>query len=616
MASLRADSGDSLIQPTRAIWARHALVFALVVAMICAVPRLFGDYFSYQLGLYLLLGMATQGVALCWGRAGLLNLGQAAFFGLGAYGSALVLRATDGGAPAWLALWPLAIVVPALIAWCIGILVFRRRSDSGPYFALITLAICMLLELLATRETAITGGFNGLTGIPDFPGTDRYSSLYYVIASVTLAVTVALGWLVRTPLGTLWRALAQNEIRVQSLGFASYRFKALAFAIGAGLAALAGALYAPHEGIVTPQSIGVMLSAQFVVWAAVGGRRSPAGALFGAVAIGFLSSALRDRYPFWEAAVALVFIVVVRWLPDGLSGAIEAAWRRVVAMQVGTHGAYGSADSGVHSTPPDALLAPPLIRHASEEHIALRFDAVRVTRGPVRILQELALTVDRKGIACVIGPNGAGKSSLFNTLTGSLPADSGRILVDGVDVTRLPTWRIAQLGISRKFQIPSIFADLTVGENLCVALWSHRLRVRTLFDMQAWRWRSALYDALIVRFPALAAQHDTRAGNISQGDRQVLEFVMVALTEPRLMLLDEPCAGLSPQETQRMFDAIGWVVRELDATALLIEHDMNAVAALAEHVYVLHQGQLLDEGEFAAIRASTRVRAVYAGGVK
>jgi branched-chain amino acid transport system permease protein len=612
MASLRADSGDSLIQPTRATWGRQALIFALVVGMLGAAPSLFGDYFSYQLGLYLLLGIATQGVALCWGRAGLLNLGQAAFFGLGAYGSALVLRATDGGSMWWLTLWPLAIVVPALMAGCIGILVFKRRSESGPYFALITLAICMLLELLATRETALTGGFNGLTGIPDFPATDRYSSLYYLIAGVTLAVTAGLGWLVRTPLGTLWRALAQNEIRLQSLGFASYRFKALAFALGAGLAALAGALYAPHEGIVTPQSIGVMLSAQFVVWAAVGGRRSPAGALFGAVAIGFLSSALRDRYPFWEAAVALVFIVVVRWLPDGLSGAVGVAWRRVAAMAVHGHGAF---DPGVRSIQ-SPLIAPPLIWRTSEERIALQFEAVRVTRGPVRILQDLALTVDRKGIACVIGPNGAGKSSLFNTLTGSLPADAGRILVDGVDVAQLPTWYIAQLGISRKFQIPSIFADLTVRENLCVALWSNRLRVRTLFDMQAWRWRSALYDALMARFPTLAAQHDALAGAISQGDRQVLEFAMVALTEPRMMLLDEPCAGLSPQETQRMFDAISWVVRELDATALLIEHDMNAVAALAEHVYVLHQGQLLDEGAFAAIRASARVRAVYAGGVK
>jgi len=613
MASLRADSGDSLIQPTRTPWARHALGFALAAALLVAVPRWFGDYFSYQFGLYLLLGMATQGVALCWGRAGLLNLGQAAFFGLGAYGSALVLRATDPGAALWLAMWPLAIVVPALLAWCIGILVFRRRSDSGPYFALITLAICMLLELLATREADVTGGFNGLTGIPDLPGTDRYSSLYYVIAAVTLVVTAALGWLVRTPLGTLWRAVAQNEIRVQSFGFASHRFKSLAFAIGAGLAALAGALYAPHEGIVTPQSIGVMLSTQFVVWAAVGGRRSPVGALVGAVAIGLLSSALRDRFPFWEAGVALIFIVVVRWLPSGLSGSIGYAWGRVAGMSARAESTADDPGGREMQTPSSA---PPLIRKTTEKRIALQFEAVRVTRGPVQILRDLALSVDRKGIACVIGPNGAGKSSLFNTLTGSLPADAGRILVDGVDIARWPTSQIAQLGISRKFQIPSIFADLTVRENLCVALWSHRLRARTLFDMQASRWRSALYDALLARFPALAAQLDARAGSISQGDRQVLEFVMVALTEPRMMLLDEPCAGLSPQETQRMFDAISWVVRELNCAALLIEHDMNAVAALAEHVYVLHQGQLLDEGEFAAIRASTRVRAVYAGGVK
>lgn len=250
-----------------------------VAGVLLTVPFWAGDYNANQVGLLLLYGMGAQSVALCWGRAGFLPLGQALFFGVAAYLSAYVLKwmVPNLGAMAIVGVL-LAAILSGLLAYVLGLVVFAKRIDSGPFFSLITLALSMLGFLLGNQWSSVTGGFNGMTDIPDLPLTDRYSSLYYVIAVCAIAMTAFLTWLVKRPVGVLWSAVAENENRLQFFGFATHRLKAVAFGISASIAGLGGALYAPHEGIVTPQALGADLSAQFVIWAAVGGRRSPLGA--------------------------------------------------------------------------------------------------------------------------------------------------------------------------------------------------------------------------------------------------------------------------------------------------------------------------------------------------
>ncbi len=237
-------------------------------------------------------------------------------------------------------------------------------------------------------------------------------------------------------------------------------------------------------------------------------------------------------------------------------------------------------------------------------------------RGAVQILDGLSLQAGRAGISCVIGPNGAGKTSMFNALTGRLPPDQGEIRFNGDAIARYPAWRVAQLRIARKFHIPSLFAGLSVRENLLIALWANRLAPRDHLRIVALHWYSPLSQRLLERLLMLEQRQQTPAGSLSQGAWQMLEFAMVAMMEPRLMLLDEPCAGLSPAETQQMMDNIRWTIDTLDASALLIEHDMSAVESIGGHVYVLHQGKLLAEGPLADIKASELVRNVYLGGKK
>ncbi|RDI28596.1 amino acid/amide ABC transporter membrane protein 2 (HAAT family) /amino acid/amide ABC transporter ATP-binding protein 1 (HAAT family) [Pseudacidovorax intermedius] len=569
---------------------------AVLAAGLGVLPLAGNDFLAYQVALFLIYGIATQGVALCWGRLGFLPLGHALYFGLGAYLAGGALKAglaTPTGAGALAA----ALLLPALLAWVVARLLFARSLRSGPYFSLITLAMAMLGSLAALQWSSVTGGFNGLGDIPELPGLDRFGHLYWLVAAAAVLSTGLLGLWLRRPLGTLWSGIAQSEDRMQLFGYATDRIKAKAYALSALLASVAGVLFAAHQGIVTPQAMGFVLSTEFVIWAAVGGKASPLGAMLGAVAVGWLSSELRDAFAYWEVAVGLLFIAVVRFLPEGLAG-LAARW----------------TDRWLAPSPARPVPAPPSASPAGVP--ALRFDAVRCSQSGVRILDGLSLSLQGPGIRAVIGPNGAGKTSAFNAMTGRLPVRGGTVRLGKADITGLNAWRVARHGVGRKLQIPSVFPALSVAQNLQVALWAGRLAPLAALGAAPLGWHTPLLHRLLARFPELQAQQALPAGQLSQGQRQALELVMTLLPEPRLVLLDEPCAGLSPAETHRMIDVIREAVHELDAAALLIEHDLAAVAALGGDVLVLHQGRLLAHGPMAAIQADPAVRAVYAGARK
>jgi branched-chain amino acid transport system permease protein len=555
-----------------------------------------GDFWAYQLGLLYLYATAALGLGLCWGRAGFLPLGQGLFFGFSAYLSGLALIAFDQS-PWLILLVPLAACASGLLAFAIGTLVFRRRGESGPYFSMITLALSLLAFQLANNWESVTGGFNGLKGIPGLPGLDSYTAAYYVAAVALVSSSAMLAWLYRTPLGVLWLALSHNERRVVMFGFDTNRLKAIAFGVSGLLAGVGGAIYAPQQGLVTPQLCGFLLSADLVIWAAVGGRARLLGPALGAVLIGALTSTLRDRFQFWEIAIAIVFILVVLLFPQGLIGVLAPLERRFAG----------------HREAAPRIAAPPRVGGSGVAQLAV--EAVDVRIGEVAILNRLSLKLGRPGIFCVIGPNGAGKTSTFNMLTGELPAQNGSVVFDGLPLRRLPTHRIMRLGVGRKFQIPSVFPGLTIADNIAIALWSGRATALDRLRPRSRRWSSPILEALSERYLFLADAERT-ASQLSHGERQILELAMALLGEPRLLLLDEPCAGLSPQETTQVINVIRWVSERRGATIVVIEHDMSLVRQLADHVFVLHNGSLLAEGSVAEVQANDAVRAVYVGAEK
>lgn len=571
-----------------------------VFALLALVPFTLGDFIAYQLGLFILYGIVGQGIALCWGRVGILPLGQAMFFGLGAYLGGGALIWAEGS---WALLLPglvLAVVLPALLAGLVALVVFRRQTGSGPYFSLITLALSMLTYQLALSASDLTGGFNGLTGIPPLPGTDPWGNLYWVILGTLLATTLGTTWLLRAPIGTIWSAVAQNEARLSFLGYNVAGQKALAFAGSAALAALAGALYASQQGIVSPQTLGYVLSGELLIWTAVGGRQTILGPVAGAILIGFLSSELRDGFALWEVLLAVIFIGVVLLMPQGLGGLVRPLVARI------------SPRAAQRQTPERDRTAPLSDTPARPD---LCFSDVVVTMGSVHILRGLSFEMTTSGLHCVIGPNGAGKTSSFNALSGLLPVSGGAIRWNGRDVTGLLPHQVARLGIARKLQVPMIFHDLSVADHLNIAIWAQNLSPFDALRASSFRRRNPVMDELFTLFPFLRDEHKT-AGELSLGHRQMLEFALSVMNKPALVLLDEPCAGLSKLETTEMTGAIARMRDTFGISALIVEHDFNVVETLSDHIYVLHQGQLLAEGALDQIRTNPQVQAVYAGGSK
>ncbi|MEP3295057.1 ABC transporter permease subunit [Tateyamaria sp.] len=564
------------------------------------VPTLFGSFTAYQIGLFLIYGIAGQGIGYLWGRTGILPFGQAAFFGISAYACANILLHVPS-LPLQIVAFVAVMVVAGLIAFVLASVVFKGRADSGPFFSLITLALAMIVEQIAGTATTVTGGFNGLGGFNPVAGLDQFGSLYYVIVAAVVVSTVTLLTLDRLPAGLLVRSVADNEKRLQLFGFPTHVLKGCVFGLSAAFAAMAGILFANHQGIVTPTSSGFLLSANLVIWTAVGGRYHILGPLIGAVGIGYLSAELRDSFVYWEVLLALIFILVVLKAPGGVAGLVHAGWSRIVPQRPG--------ELAIVSDVP----AP----RAPRTPEPLSFDDTRVQIGPVRILNGVNLTTPNKGVVCVIGPNGAGKTSLLNVITGGLPVVDGGVRFAAKSIHNRPPYAAMHSGIARKLQVPSVFPSLTVSENLCIAMLAGRAGVRDFFTPSALRWcNEAQTELLATPSLPLLETLNTPASDLPQGHRQFLEFAMTAASESRVLLLDEPCAGLSPAETKLMTSIVRIYQERTDGIIILIEHDMSIVRELADHVVVMHQGAVLAEGSYNDIRENEAVKAVYAGGTK
>lgn len=573
---------------------------SLLLVVLLLIPELFGDFMAYQIGLYLIYGIAAQGIGFLWGKTGVLPLGQALFFGIAAYVTAITLRA-EGNLFLNLALAAIVLAVIAGFAFVLAALVFRGRNESGPYFSLITLALVMIAEQVAGTATSLTGGFNGMSGFNSLGNLDPFGGFYYVIVAATVAVSLLLFILNRLPVNLIAKAVLDNEPRMQLLGFPTHMIKGAAFAFSAMIAALAGGLFASHQGIVTPASTGFALSAELVILTAVGGRFHVLGPLIGAVIVGWASTELRDSFPYWELLMAVVFILVVLKAPGGIAELFEAAFRRV------------RPKTPTSAAP--AVTAPET--RFDKTPRPLRFEDVRLKIGVVRILNAVSFETPATGIISVIGPNGAGKTSALNTITGNLSVTGGRIMLGEVRIDSRPPHTALSNGIGRKLQVPSVFFSLSVSENLAIAMMAGRLRMSDLFKPSTFQWRSkSLSD--ILGHPSVPLKEEMTAPveYLPQGHRQFLEYAMTVAAEPSILLLDEPCAGLSPDETALMTKLVQSYQSETSRLVIVIEHDMSIVEAISDKVLVLHLGKVLAFDDYDKVRQNPQVQAVYSGGTK
>jgi branched-chain amino acid transport system permease protein len=527
-------------------------------------------------------------------------LGQAVFFGVAAYISALVLKHVDGLILQVILIF-IALLLHSLIAFILATLVFRGRNNSGPYFTLITLAVVMFVEQLAGTMSNVTGGFNGLSGFQPIAGLDPFGSFYYLVTILVVIVTATLMALDKLPLGLVARAVQDNEPRLQLLGYPTHVVKGLGYGASAFLGGLAGVLFASHQGIVTPTSMGFLLSTQLVIWAAVGGRFHVLGPLLGSVVIGFLSSELRGNFIYWEVLIALIFFTVVLKAPGGFLELIQKAVEQITPCKV--------------LTPPNSIKAPELLLPLESNSIVLT--DCKLVIEPVSILRGVNFQTQPRGVLCVIGPNGAGKTSLFNVITGNLSLSSGQIEIGETEIANRPPYKAIESGIGRKMQVPSVFPSLTVRENLTLSILVGRSRIVDYFRPQTMAWRSGhLEKMLSSELNPVGDKLTEQAGHLPQGHKQFLEFTMATASEPRILLLDEPCAGLSLEETNAMTKLVKAYQEQRGGLVIVIEHDMSLVESLADQVLVMHNGKVFTSGTYQEIQSDEAVAAIYVGGRK
>lgn len=584
----------------------------LALAVAAAMPELLGSYYLSLLTTSLLYGIVALSLDLVWGYTGIPDLGHALWFGTGALTVGMMTTRVDptglvlgyhGGLGRHIAGVGIGMAVAAAAALLVGLLSFSQGEADPFYIAIVTLALTVVAQTLYGQATQWTGGDNGLFGFAykGFSGTTWYAISAVLLALVSAGALV----LVRSDFGLVMRAIRDNERRVRFFGTNVEAAKIAIFVLGAALAAGAGGIYATIVGFVSAPLFGFLFSTQILIWVAVGGRGTILGPVIGAIGLSFISSKLNASFPTeWELFLGLLFVAVVVFVPDGvLPPSIRAA--RAVAFR-------RRPPTGGRSLVA-APRARPELRPAGEPIGVV--SEVEFAYGALKVLRGVDFEMKAGELLCIVGPNGAGKSTLLNVLTDGKLAARGSIayFTYSGEVTRKgrPIHRIARAGIARKFQIPHLFDSLTVAETILLA--SRKGRTPSLWRRTAEVpvGRSVLD---IVEAAGLAGRENVLSPQLAHGLKQGLELAAAVSVRPELLLLDEPTAGLTSNER----GVIGDVFRRLvDAgmTIVLIEHDLDFVARVADRVIVLHGGKVLESGTPAEVTASQVVREAYVGTV-
>jgi branched-chain amino acid transport system permease protein len=588
-------------------WPFAVIAFCAAVATLAATSRLLSDYVSGLLVQSFLFGMVALITDVIWGYAGILTFASAAMFGIGAYAVGIMIAHV----PTLAAAVTLAAVVAALAAAALSAVVgwlafYSRTRVSEFYVAVVTLGLSVLFGQMVLYGGALTGGSNGLSG---FATVDLSNRSWYLLTGFALigAIFVATKF-VRSDFGLLLRALRDHEQRCRYLGIHAPYVKTVIFTAGNAAVALVGVLYALFTTVVAPSLVGITLATNVLIWVTLGGRATIVGPVIAAVLVNAATPQLSTSMPlYWQGVLGLTFVLVVVLLPRGLLPGIGLGlWRLLWNVSPGWRS--NSDFEGAHSAP--------LFESGEDGKKVLDSDAlldvggVSKSFGSFHALSNVDLQVRPGELISIVGPNGAGKTSLVRCISDGIERDSGAIAICGHAIGRSAPDAIVGLGLGRKFQGASVFGSLTVRESLKLAVWRGQLP-------GVWRRDSRLVlppgAAEVVNALGLKAVWDLPAKDISHGQRQALELAMVLALQPKILLLDEPTAGLSTAERGLVGDLLLRLANTGQLAIVLIEHDFEFVKRISSRIVVLVGGKLVADGGVAEISESKLVREAYLG---
>jgi branched-chain amino acid transport system permease protein len=579
----------------------------------------------------LLWGIFGLGFDILFGYAGLLSFGQAAFFGTGSFVTAYLL--VSGAVTSF----PLAIGAGVLASMAFSMLVgYVALRRVGIYFAMITFAISELCFFIQhSMLSRWTGGDNGLPGVPHptwqvgdtllelTPGWGMYAAI--------LAIFIATFWfarrLVTSPFGRVLNAIRINADRSLAVGHDIQRYKMAAFVVAAGYAGLAGTLIGIFQSYVGPDAFAFDTSGQVVMQTVVGGMRTLIGPLVGAALWIYLRDILQ-QIPgiggMWKLILGALFILAITTMRRGIVGEIQHFFnkRRLAAAGLALAASEKLAAFAPAVAPAEFFAGravPARARAADEGHAVeggvpvIEARHIRKQFGGLVALDDVCLSVREGEIMGLIGPNGAGKSTLFRILTGEMAATSGEMHFRGRNITGIGVRQACRMGISKSYQIVQVYPELSLRENLLVPLLAHA-RGAFRFDVLSRIRPDSELMKEADRLLAMMGLNDRLGGpvsDLSYGEKRRLEIGIALATHPDVLLLDEPLAGLSPDERVQVVR----VIKSASAgrTVLVVEHDMDSLFGLADRVAVLHGGRNIAVGPPADIRDNPLVHTAYLG---
>jgi len=559
------------------------------------------EFWVHVLNTVLIFAMLGLSLNLVLGFSGLASMAHAAFFGLGAYSAALLSIRLGWTFPIDLAAAMLVTGVAAAVA---ALPALRVR---GEYVILLTLALQMLAYGLMLSWVELTGGRTGLPGIPrpvllgwKLVTPVDFLPLTVVAAAITFLVCQRI---TSSPYGRVLKALREDEAATLALGKNVVGFRVSIFAVSGGLAAAAGGLFAHYHTFINPFSFSLDQSIFLIAIVTLGGTASLLGTVVGALLFVGIPELLRFLYVQQDIVAAvrnlifgLMLVAFMRFRPQGIIPEYSGLGRRTRAAE----------------SPPLPVGEP--VRAGDKQLVARglskRFGGIQAVKG-------VDLELRPGETVALVGPNGAGKTTIFNLLTGFLRPDSGRVYLDGEDISVLPAWQRARRGVVRTFQDVRVFQRMTVLDNVLVAIPEQSGEgLLNLFlrpkRVAADEVKARLLALNYLEFVGLKAQPDVLAESLSFGEQKLLALARAMATRPTVILLDEPTAGLDPQWVARLLELVG----RLKATGCaigLVEHNLEVLRAVADRAYFLEAGQVVATGRPEDLIKDRRLSEIYFG---
>ncbi|MFI6070285.1 ATP-binding cassette domain-containing protein [Actinoplanes sp. NPDC051343] len=580
------------------------LILALIAVLAWLLPYGLSSYTIHVANVILIFSVLAVGLGLCMGIGGQVNLAQVAFFGVGAYATAILT--TKAGLGFWLGA-VLAVLATMVVGLIVGTPALRVQSH---YLGIVTLGLALAFTNWVTNAQ-IAGGAEGISGIavPTIPGIDLTSEyLYYYLELVVFAVMLVFGlFIVRTGLGRRMRATRDDALAAGALGADVPVLRMTAFLLASIYGGVAGVLYAGLIQYVSPESFSISTMFLLLAMVIIGGRQSLVGCVAGAIGLSVVREVLSDHPTIAQLAYGGVVVLVVVFAPSGLAG-LPMRWQAALARR---RGHTVSAARMRPFTPYEGEAS------AGSSTTILRVDGISKEFRGLRALDDVSLSVTAGEIRGVVGPNGSGKTTLFNVVSGLYRPSRGRIEFRGRDMTARAPYRLARAGLARTFQNLRLFGDLTVRENVMVALdrtgtlSSWRYVIRPLSVWRRDRTRRAEADAILERY-GLTEFAELQPRALPYGIQRRVEIARAVAAGPALLLLDEPAAGLNGEEVRQLSEIVR-SIRDSGITVVIIEHNMGLVMSLCEQITVLAGGRIIAEGTPAEVVATPAVIEAYLG---